>query len=371
MQKKFLAMAVAGLTSTGVLAQMNVNVTGVIDLAVTQYSGSDTAVAVGRGSQTRMDNGQGYTGSNIRFAGSEDLGSGLKFGFAIETGINADGGTGQAAPTAAGGTGLIGNRVSSLSLTSRYGTFSAGRMGNASTNANAWIYDPFGDVGPGGMTAFFTFNFKDRTSNTLQYDTPNLGGFKAGFQYAMSENQDKVAAATSGSQSTTSLTYNNGPLSLMASQTLQRDVGVAAIGAGTVPAITAAFGRKLTVNGLAGSYDFDTAKLMGQIWTEKTTEPTNAATTYNYRHWMLGVSVPVGAHNVLASYRVRDDKNAADQDAKSWTLGYNYTLSKRTTSYLRASSVSNSNSGTAGFGGGLGVAPSGTKALQAGMYHSF
>jgi predicted porin len=221
------------------------------------------------------------------------------------------------------------------------------------------------------MTHFFTFNFKDRASNTLQYDTPNLSGFKLSYQYGMSENQDKVTATTSGSQSAVTLTYDNGPLSLMGSQTIQRDAGIAANGGGVAAFAAAALGRTLKVNGFAGSYDFDSVKLMGQLWTEKTTEPNNAATAYDYRHWMLGVNVPYGAHGLLASYRVRDDGTVANQDSKSWTLGYNYTMSKRTTSYLRASTVSNSNNATAGFGGSAGVAAIGTKALQAGMYHTF
>ena len=66
-------------------AQSNVALSGTVDLAVAHGSGSIA-------SQTQLANGY-LASSRIAFKGSEDLGGGLKAGFWIESGLNADTGT--------------------------------------------------------------------------------------------------------------------------------------------------------------------------------------------------------------------------------------------------------------------------------------
>src|SRR4051812_28383255 len=67
MQKKLIGLAVAGLVSSGAFAQSNVTISGVVDLAISQYSGSSPGVANGVGSTTRMENGQGWGSSQVSF----------------------------------------------------------------------------------------------------------------------------------------------------------------------------------------------------------------------------------------------------------------------------------------------------------------
>ncbi|MBP6998627.1 MAG: porin, partial [Tepidiphilus sp.] len=84
MQKKLIALAVAGLVSAPVFAQSNIQIYGVAD-AYMKYGDfmGDDAMGVDSG---------GLAGSRIGFRGEEDLGSGLKAVFVLEQGINIDSG---------------------------------------------------------------------------------------------------------------------------------------------------------------------------------------------------------------------------------------------------------------------------------------
>ena len=82
MQKKLIALAVAGLVSAPVFAQSNIQIYGVADAYFKggKFMGEDTM---------GVDSG-GLAGSRIGFRGEEDLGSGLKAVFVLEQGINID-----------------------------------------------------------------------------------------------------------------------------------------------------------------------------------------------------------------------------------------------------------------------------------------
>ncbi|MFX4861139.1 porin, partial [Acinetobacter baumannii] len=78
-----LATSLAG----PVFAESNVSVFGVVDLALAHGSGSISNL-------NQLANGYLAT-SRLAVKGFEDMGDGLKAGFWIESGFNADTGTGQ------------------------------------------------------------------------------------------------------------------------------------------------------------------------------------------------------------------------------------------------------------------------------------
>jgi predicted porin len=113
MQKKLIALAVAGLASSAAFAQTNVVVYGVADgtfdyvwqsgskltTDVTTINVSPAGVVTGTNTFTTQDNDVDSTrvsqnSSYIGFKGSEDLGNGLKAIFQYETTVNFDSGTG-------------------------------------------------------------------------------------------------------------------------------------------------------------------------------------------------------------------------------------------------------------------------------------
>ena len=79
MQKKLIALAIAGLASSAAFAQTNVTVYGLVDMGVINVK------ADGRSSGWKIDNGLS-AGSRLGFKGEEALGNGLKAVFTLETG---------------------------------------------------------------------------------------------------------------------------------------------------------------------------------------------------------------------------------------------------------------------------------------------
>mgnify|MGYP000753321305 CR=1 FL=1 len=51
----------------------------------------------------------------------------------------------------------------------------------------------------------------------------------------------------------------------------------------------------------------------------------------------------MGPHMVRVNYVNTNDKRVNNADASSWYLGYDYSMSKRTTAYFGAAAVSNKN----------------------------
>src|SRR5574343_864641 len=83
MQKKIIALAIAGLASTAAFAQTNVTIYGVADVGYAHLR------ADGKKSMNNIDSGL-LAGSRIGFKGVEDLGNGLKALFTLEYALAMD-----------------------------------------------------------------------------------------------------------------------------------------------------------------------------------------------------------------------------------------------------------------------------------------
>ncbi|HZW13499.1 MAG TPA: porin, partial [Noviherbaspirillum sp.] len=87
---------------------------------------------------------------------------------------------------------------------------------------------------------------------------------------------------------------------------------------------------------LGGTYDLQVAKLHAAFQTNKT--EAAGVESVKDRNYMLGVSAPVGAGEVRASFMRSDDRLDANADVDQYSVGYVHNLSKRTnvyTSYAR------------------------------------
>lgn len=166
MKKSFMALAVLACTG-GAMAQSNVTLYGRIDasLGSTKFNGVST---------TQLYSGN-LSASRWGMRGSEDLGGGLKAIFQLETGINADEGTGPSGFS----------RQSWVGLSGGFGTV---RMGKADS-----IYKDINDLGNTyNISPDSLFNsaaeayraglatFVNRPNNQIRYDSPDFGGFTAG-----------------------------------------------------------------------------------------------------------------------------------------------------------------------------------------------
>jgi len=352
MQKKLIALAVAGLMSGAAFAQAapsDVTLYGKIDLGYVKDSGAISGVA-NTGSSSGLSSGVAG-GSRIGIKGTEDLGSGLKTSFDAETGFCADANNGVNGAYCTGGAFM--GRQAWLNLSGNFGTVSAGRQ---YTPGFLLIdqFDPF-DTGTAGQINNLFNPDLVRANNAVAYVTPNMGGFSAVYAHAFGEvvnNSKAVSGDTIGAN------YANGPLALGATYLTVNDT------AGNS-------GDLLKNTNLGASYDFGVAKLMGEFQTHKSSP--NGIAAVDASNWMLGVTVPVGGgvgSHLAASYVNHNDKMSANQDATQVGIGYYYGLSKMTTVYTAYAHINNKN-GAAFTVGNATDAGVGNSAFNLGVAHNF
>lgn len=198
MKKTYLALAIAGLTSTSAFAQSSVTVYGIVDTSV-RYISNDNA----RGdSNFKMDNGA-ISNSRIGFKGTEDLGGGLKANFQLENGFSSD--TGGFSDS----TRLF-NRQSWVGLSGGFGKISLGRQNTPLFDLMADHFDPL-TVGNYESNSWLpAAGTLVRTDNMLRY-AGSFGGLSVSLSYAFGE---KAGSARTGSQVSSSLQYTTGPFSI-------------------------------------------------------------------------------------------------------------------------------------------------------------
>lgn len=330
--------ATLALVSVAASAQSTVTLFGVADVNIRNVKNSGTNSNI-----TMSDDG--LSSGRFGFRGIEELGAGMKAGFWLESDINVDSGTTNP-------NGKLFARRSTASLISNWGELRLGRDLTPS-GAHTYLYDPFGVIGVGGSASTSRFpalvpTFY-RSDNAVQYFTPNLGGFQGQLTWAPDESGVNNVNRYVG----TRLSYGAGPLSVSASY-----------------GSTDVVGGKFKSIGLAGSYDFGMAKLMAHYYRDKL-----IATQEN--RLLLGVSLPVGPHEIRASYVRSDAVNGTAaynaSDANQVALGYVHNLSRRTALYTTFSRISNKGGATFAIAGGTpGLTPGGkSTGYELGVRHSF
>lgn len=404
MQKKLIALAIAGLASSAAFAQTNVVIYGVADVGYFNLK-SDQAAGVKDNTFSGLIGG-GLSGSRLGFKATEDLGGGLSAGMLYEFGTVApDGGGGAtaAAPVAAGAgsvSGLNNIRQSYVHITSAsMGSFQAGRIYTAGTNA-AGKFDPegasaFGPVsrltnglalsidGAGGNNA--------RVNNSIAWLSPNWKGFTAQVQYAFGENGEQTAAGGGSDDARMwglGLDYTNGPMAVGFAYNDWSDYG------GTSAAVGSAE-RELTEWFLGASYDFGMLKLTGSYQDFDMDNMAAAAgqgatglVATGIRGaksegdiWSVGVIVPVmKAGSIRLSYASLDRSTRAaagapklSADADGWGLSYQHALSKRTTAYVGYSTLDNDRNSAISIAGNVNAPAAGkdSSGFGMGMRHTF
>jgi len=353
-----LAMSLAGTAN----AQSNVTVFGGLDLAVAHGSGSLS-------NQTQLANGY-LAASRLAFKGFEDLGGGLKAGFWIEAGFNADTGTGQNTNTnnqstgAAGGGGLTWNRRSHLSLGGDWGEIRLGRDFDPQY-LNIADFDPFDVSGSGGsqvLNSAITGPTLVRASNSVSYLYGHgfnaaaigygPGGFSgSGFQlhamYYLGENATGTATSKDGTGYGVRAVYSTGKF------TISGAVSQTRYAAGDV-----------RQNNAGASYDFGVVRVMGMYEWDK-----NGA--ISARGWLAGALVPIGVGTVRVAYSRYGTDAAGSPMAKKWAVGYVYALSKRTVLYTAAAHVSNQGTSASALNGAVTAPGRSSNGFDVGIRHNF
>lgn len=347
MQKKLIALAVAGLVSAPVFAQSNVTVYGIVD-AYVGYGKYDDNKFSGV-------NSGGLAGSRIGFRGVEDLGNGLKAVFTLEYGIDVDQNEGLGSKSTQKSR-MTAARQQFVGLQGDFGFVGLGRQYSpgywAAAKYDAIQTIPFSPQFVLSVNRGSNINAGSaaRVSNSINYKSPNFSGLTVNAIYGFNENnQDQERRA--GDLTAIGVDYSNGPLGVgfVYSQVKQND--------GAVP--TEKFGAPFDpLSGglttlddtkkewyLGAGYDFGMFRLVGSYQQIKDALPIPRAGAGSGddkdKIWQLGAIVPVTATGkVHVSYgRLDADQSEADTDA--WTLLYSHGLSKRTTLYAGYSQIHN------------------------------
>jgi len=336
MKKSLLALAVLAAFAGTAAAQTNVSIYGVVDTGITRFDNGATTT-------TRLDSGI-QSGSRIGFRGTEDLGGGLSAIFTLENGFNVDDGTLGQGNRLFGRQAFVG--LSSTSL----GALKFGRQYNPIRSAVEGV-DPFG-LGLAGNAANVFNVYGDRTDNTINYATPNFGGFTGQLAYSLGE---AAGSNSIGRSLGLSAGYAAGPLSLIVAH---HDQNLVAAGVANGDSTTTLLG---------GTFDFGVAKLHAAYARNKG-EGVTGATTIDRDDAMLGVSAPLGAGRILASWIRRSDDIGANRDADQIALGYTYDLSKRTNLYTSYARTRNEAAATLNGASAAGRDPS---VFNVGVRHRF
>jgi predicted porin len=336
MKKSLLALAVLGAFAGAASAQTNVTIYGVADAGISRFDNGSTTT-------TRLDSGI-QSGSRIGFKGTEDLGGGLSAIFTLENGFNIDDGTlGQ-------GSRLFGRQAFVGLSSASVGALKFGRQYNPIRAAVEGV-DPFG-LGLAGNASNVFNVYGDRADNTINFTTANLSGFTGQLAYSLGE----VAGSNSiGRHVGLSLGYAAGPLSVILAH---HDQNLATAGVATGDS-------KTTL--LAGTYDFGVAKLHAAYARNKG-DTAAGVTSIDRDDAMLGVSAPIGAGRILASWIRRSDDISANRDADQIALGYTYDLSKRTNLYTSYARTKNESAASLGGASAAGRDPS---IFNVGVRHRF
>ncbi len=334
MQKKLIALAIAGLASTAAFAQSNVQIYGSIDMG---FAHRGDNITNGVDSQNAIDSGIS-AGNRLGFKGTEDLGNGLKALFTLEAGYTADVGTSTQ-------NGRLFGRQVFAGLTGDFGTVIAGRLYTPKYSFMSTI-DPFkaGTVGQyrnvmGAANYGVTVGGENlfdptRVDNAVAYVSPSFSGFNVTVAYSNNAiGQEAVANTGDNTVFAILPRYTNGPIDV-ALNYHQIDL------ANDTPADN----QKITNWTLGGTYDFGMAKLAA-YYDQNKWKDFAGSDDLKLRTWGLGVTVPFGKHAVLASYNTSKLKlnGAGSADADQWALGYTYALSKRTNVYAAYADISNDN----------------------------
>lgn len=359
--KPLMAAFVAAACASPALAQSNVTLYGVLDLAL-EAGRTDGATS------TRVDT-SAVAPVRLGVQGSEDLGGGTQAVYRLESGFNADTGTlanggalfgREAWVGLKGSLGQVQVGVNYTPLFLSYVTYSMGEL-----NTLGW----------GNATNNFVFVPAARGSNSIRYTSPVVGGWTLRAFHGRGNEDAAGQPRGLGKTSGAGLAYKNANLSVDLDY-MQQDYANAAALTDAVPART---GRYYLVG---ASYDFGLVKPAILVQSHRGSADVAAANNTSFanpdnRFFELDALVRLGVRDtLLVSYgQYRKTRNSAG-DATSSALRLDHVLSKRTGLYAGVTRIANNSTATftaaPAQGPGIAVAPgNGINSAIAGIVHRF
>lgn len=390
MQKKIIALAIAGLASTAAFAQTNVTIYGVAD--ATFDSVKATGATAGDASDYNNRNRVTSNSSYIGFKGVEDLGNGLKAVFQFENGLNTENGA----------AGVWNNRDSYVGLTGGFGTVLAGNLTGPTRGLGAKFDVNTGATGIGANSALLAKlgggsgagAFDQRINNAIAYISPTFAGFNAVVGYSTGLTNAYGAGSLVGHENMTADNAKQGNHAY----TLGLNYAIAGFDTGyAYTAVKAAGNGSVADDGLAAGWrKLDNHRVgvmykaaFGQVGVlfDRTRLDQTAGEDLTQNVWYLSGKFNVLAKGaVIAQWGHASDvknNNTDKEGANHYVLGYEHNLSKRTVLkavYSRIANKDNANydylygvgaANTTATGAGAVNDGSAVSGISVGVRHSF
>ncbi|MEO8305265.1 MAG: porin [Betaproteobacteria bacterium] len=331
MRAKLIAVVFAGLGLAAPAGAQTAGVTlyGRLNLDVEVVNGKQA----GAGCPDNCPNPSQYrvssNASMFGMRGTEPLGGGLSAIFQVESKLFAD-----------TGGGVLGGRETFVGLQGSWGTARIGRFlspydeiqpifGNAPTLTSSilstgalWAQAYLGPALAGG--------FDDRISNSIRYDSPNVGDFNASVQYSTAEG----SPTTSSGIFSVGGFYNSGPIQIGVAYELHHNIRG-----------TTAEPLSDTALSIAAGYQFDGFRIGGVY--ERLRYGSTPATDITRNFYGIGATIDAGPGLFFVYWgRALDGKGSAvdgsrvgglvkgvNTGATQWEVSYTYVLSTRTLVY--------------------------------------
>jgi predicted porin len=310
MKKSLVAVALFGAFAAQAQAQSAVVIYGTLDAGVSKSSGSTTEIG-------RRDN------NKLGFMGTEDLGNGLKALFQLEMRYEPDTGTVES------GSRPLFQGQSRVGLQGAFGTVRLGRgltaLQESSTRFEPWSGIPSkagfqADIAVAGygsdpLRLGGTNTSNNRFANAVFYNTPVFAGFQVNATVATKETA-VVGTTAPVVPYSLSATYDQGMFGALA-----------------------AYERNAVedkVWSVAGSVvPMPNLKLMASFQRKNVAAANITPAASDAKAWLVGANYTMGPGKFLAGYGQKDPEIGAT--TKQASLGYEYSLSKRTYVYVDAS----------------------------------
>ncbi|MFA7097830.1 MAG: porin [Gammaproteobacteria bacterium] len=311
MNKKLLALAVAGAMAAPLAAQAEVTIYGVAHVSVDALDNDAS------GEDERDGLFVSSNSSRIGFKGSEDLGGGLKAIWQLESEVNlSDGITG------------MGGRNSFVGLAGGFGAVIAGRHDTPFKIIGRKV-DLFADqIGDAqnltsvGGAADEAAGWDLRADNVVAYISPSFNGLQAIVAYVAEDGGEDTDAYS------LNLTYSNGPLFLGAAYEQHNE--------GLVDGDDEEKGFRL-----AASYEMGAFKVTG-LYQNLSDVGGNSGEDADV--WGLGAAYSFGNNVLKAQYYSADSD--VDGAADMWAIGLDHNFSKSTTVYIAYAETDNDGDAT-------------------------
>ena len=349
-------------------AQSSVTLYGVADSFI-EYSGNGAK-------HSWSERSGGGNASMFGLEGKEDLGGGLKAIFDLENGYNINDGSGFVDPTA------MFYRQAWVGLNhADYGRLTFGRQYQPTVLA---IYptDPFlGNellspatiVGAVDVNTLATQSIQERTSNSILYQSPVIGGLRLMAMYGLSATTTQPVPQNTGNMVDVGIAYSGYGLYAAVAYQNQHASTV------TLPGLPGPLNQPGTEHFTAGlAYRIGIVNLQANyMYSRSKDAPAGSLAAllgagHSFATMEFGATIQATAADTIEIACLYRNVRGAHDNTPGAEIGIDHLLSKRTSIYARAGYMKNNGTATTSWPGVVVSGPNATQTMVAlGMTHRF